>query len=255
MKSFQIVVGETPLVGTTSALVITCAMFVLSSMLKAYMSSRTKAFSFASTAAMLNNFFFACVSALLFVAVAFEAQSTGSFGSLDSFLCHRENSRTSRLQFLYYAFYLSKLWEFLDILFVAMQKAPVAWQFQWHHCTTFLAVFIGIKSQSSLDLLSMLTNTFHHIWMYLFFSNRNTFKIFVPVMLVTGTLQLLLGVLGLLYATHSIYYDVKDPCEGDLQANLFLLLLYCSYLYLWVEDLVRVANGETKQEAAARKEQ
>lgn len=146
-----------------------------------------------------------------------------------------------------YAYYLSKLWEFLDIVFVTLMGGDVAWQFKFHHWTTLSVAWVSAHYGLGNVLATCFVNAFHHIGMYLFFAGVRQTKL---MLLFTGTLQLLLGIgcaVGSLYQRFSL----KAPCAGSLEAEVYLLAIYFAYMLFWVQDLY-VAFTSAGPEAAPK---
>ncbi|CAF3352243.1 unnamed protein product [Rotaria sp. Silwood2] len=62
--------------------------------------------------------------------------------------------------------YLSKLWEFLDVYLVILNKTPVLMHFRWHHQTTPSVVLAGLIGYISYEWPTIVSNTLLHTFMY-----------------------------------------------------------------------------------------
>jgi hypothetical protein len=93
---------------------------------------------------------------------------------------------------LFYIYYMSKLWEVVDIVLVTLMGYPIHVHFRVHHNTTPLLGLILFHHRTYSGLVFMIANTCMHFWVYLYHGgvqNRTTFA-FVRFL---GHAQLLLG--------------------------------------------------------------
>ncbi|KAJ0414722.1 hypothetical protein BJY00DRAFT_294609 [Aspergillus carlsbadensis] len=92
-----------------------------------------------------------------------------------------------------YIYHLSKFYEFLDILLVCAARSPINLHFAFHHLTTPYLTFVRFLPDVGSDgwRVFAAANTFHHVLMYAYFGGASVLR---PVLPLTGTLQLLVGI-------------------------------------------------------------
>ncbi|KAL3439856.1 hypothetical protein BJX65DRAFT_315349 [Aspergillus insuetus] len=95
-----------------------------------------------------------------------------------------------------YIYHLSKFYEFLDILLVSAAGSPINLHFAFHHLTTPYLTFIRFLPSPANNnndgwRAFAAANTFHHVLMYAYFGGASVLR---PILPVTGTLQLLVGI-------------------------------------------------------------
>ena len=166
----------------------------------------------------INNVFIGVFSFTTFILINLLAYHHGRFQSLDQLICHREKPR-GLYALLWYFFYLSKLWEFIDIYLVILNKTPVLGHFRWHHQTTPAVVLISLRNDLSIEWLTIASNSLLHTFLYPHFAG---FWSVPRVLFVLGSLQL---VVGLALSSYSILYH----CDGSSAAKWFGLFIYLSY--------------------------
>ena len=103
-------------------------------------------------------------------------------------------------------YYLSKIWEYIDIFLVMLMGYPINLHFRFHHNTTILLGWFIMWQRPASGLLFMILNTFQHFWVYLYFGNvRNGIvfgmtRIFGHVQLIAGIAVSALSIRSTLYA-------------------------------------------------------
>lgn len=118
----------------------------------------------------LHNLFLFALSLVMFVGVIVNVLETFQYGSWDSIFCGaNRNFRSGRLQFWYYVFYLSKPYEFVDTFTMVFKKKELNFLHVWHHCTTFLLVWVTQVQEMNIQWVSISANAFVHIWMYYYY--------------------------------------------------------------------------------------
>jgi len=163
------------------------------------------------------------------------------FNVTDKIWCNRIEPPLKESDLLFYINYLSKLWEVVDLWLVALMRSPIYLPFRVHHWTTIIVAWVSAKYNLSGKLPIIFLNTFHHIFMYAYFGgNRFTtytqfFALCKFILLITGTIQLLVGIL---HESLIIYWRLNGKlCNGTLEAEIFCLVMYWVYFYFWGNDL------------------
>lgn len=214
---FEFVPGQTPLTSIKFLVFISITHFIVTYALEKFMASRSKPID-VRRIQRYNNLFIGLFSATTFILANILAYRDGRFVSWDRLVCHRPTPRGA-YALLWYIFYLSKLWEFLDIYFVILNKTPVLMHFRWHHQTTPAVVLLGLLGDVSYEWPTIACNTLLHTFMYPHFAG--IWNVF-PILLVLGAWQLIVGV------GFSIYGLVVG-CNGALYAQVWGLLMYITY--------------------------
>ncbi|CAF3822190.1 unnamed protein product [Rotaria sp. Silwood1] len=200
---FVFIPGQTPLTSLKFLLFISFVHFIITYALEIYMAKRTKPINVRRIQRHTN------------IIIAYRDDR---FVSWNRLVCHRPPARGSYM-LLWYIFYLSKLWEFLDIYLVILNKTPVLMHFRWHHQTTPSVVLAGLIGNISYEWPTIVSNTLLHTFMYPHFAGIwNAY----PILLVLGAWQLIVGL------SFSVYAIIVG-CDGSFYAQLWGLLMYITY--------------------------
>jgi hypothetical protein len=188
-----------------------------------------------------NNLLIGIFSALTFMLVNILAYRDGRFISWDRLVCHRPTP-TGAYALLWYIFYLSKLWEFLDIYLVILNKTPVLTHFRWHHQTTPSVVLGGLLGDVSYEWPTIVSNTLLHTFMYPHFAGLwNVY----PILVVLGAWQLVVG-LG------SSVYALVAGCDGAFYAQAWGLLMYITYAIGYLNEHFHLVDRLIRSPSASR---
>jgi hypothetical protein len=214
---FVFVPGQTPLTSLKFLIFISISHFVVTCSLEIFMANRKKPID-VRRIQRYDNLLIGIFSVTTFVLATILAYRDGRFVSWDRLVCHRPTP-TGAYALLWYIFYLSKLWEFMDVYFVILNKTPVLMHFRWHHQTTPSVVLAGLLGDISYEWPMIVSNTLLHTFMYPHFAGLwNAY----PILLVLGAWQLIAG-LGI-----SIYAFAAG-CGGSFYAQIWGLLMYITY--------------------------
>lgn len=145
-----------------------------------------------------------------------------------------EHEETARK--LYHA---SKFYEYIDILGVRASGGAIDLHFAVHHLTTPYLTYVRVLHHSQGWRVVAALNAFHHVLMYAYFGGVGFLR---PVLPVTGTIQLLVGLGG------EAWVLWKKRVGGDqlLWPHEFVLCLLSIYLVLWVRDLREKARLQSE---------
>jgi hypothetical protein len=123
---------------------------------------------------------------LLIITVPESTTDTGTIGEEHPFFS---------AGYIRYIYHLSKFYEFFDILLVCAAGSPINLHFAFHHLTTPYLTFVrflpGPSNHNDGWRAFAAANTFHHVLMYAYFGGASVLR---PILPVTGTLQLLVGI-------------------------------------------------------------
>ena len=217
ISEFEFVADQTLFSSVNFLLCALISHFFLTLGLEQWMSTRSSPIN-VRPFQRINNACIGIFSLLTFILINVTAYQHGRFQSFDRLMCHREKPR-GVYALLWYFFYLSKLWEFIDIYLVILNKTPVLGHFRWHHQTTPAVVLIGLRNDLSIEWPTIVSNSFLHTFLYPHFAG---FWSVPRVLFVLGSLQL---IIGLSASSYSILYH----CDGSLVAKCFGLFIYSSY--------------------------
>jgi hypothetical protein len=214
---FVFVPGQTPLTSITFLIFITIAHFIVTRALETFMANRTKPIN-VRRIQRYDNLLIGVFSGMTFVLANILAYRDGRFRSWDQLVCHRPTP-TGAYALLWYMFYLSKLWEFMDVYLVILNKTPVLMHFRWHHQTTPSVVLVGLIGDVSYEWPTIVSNSLLHTFMYPHFAGVwNAY----PILLILGAWQL---VVGIGFST----YALAAGCGGSSYAQIWGLLMYITY--------------------------
>jgi hypothetical protein len=214
---FVFVPGRTPFTSLEFLFFISIAHFIVTYVLESFMANRTKPIN-VRRIQCYNNLLIGVFSAMVFVLANILAYRDGRFISWNRLVCHRPTP-TGAYALLWYIFYLSKLWEFVDIYLVILNKTPVLMHFRWHHQTTPSVVLAGLLGDVSNEWPMIVSNVLLHTFMYPHFAGLWNAG---PILLVLGAWQLIVG-LGF------GAYALAAGCGGSFYAQTWGLLMYVTY--------------------------
>lgn len=148
----------------------------------------------------------------------------------------------SDVEFWYYAFMASKVWEFIDTLLIVGRSKPLV-TLQWFHhfCT---AVMVNLIRPISCDIFVWLffMNYFVHFFMYLYFAlypfMKSLMKKFGVFVNFIQTIQMFFAIIVTIYYNYN--FDNRDCVwiPSDSYTNFLvgvILLMYGYYAYLFVQ--------------------
>lgn len=142
---------------------------------------------------------------------------------------------------LFYIYYLSKLWEIVDIILVSLMGFPIHLHFRVHHNTTPILGLILFYHRTTCGLIFMIANTFMHFWVYLYhggIQNRLTFA----VVRAMGHVQLLVGIIGCIFSmwvqlSNSSRVALLFTFNRLLVSEFIPLALYTAYFLLFRDEV------------------
>jgi hypothetical protein len=224
--------------------------------------------SFAAKTTKSNNVFYSLFSLALFICVSssyiIDLSEATTPLSLKSLICTKSQTEfDKKLRLIYH---VSKIYEYIDIFNVLAVGGEVNTHFWVHHFTVHLYPTFPLSPSINISKTPYLTysrvilhpiswklfavlNTFHHSLMYAYFGGM---AIFSDVLPWTGSLQLILGLLGEVLV-------VLKGCgeEGGLWASGVAVGLLGTYGVLFSGDLrgrgeksgkVKEVGKESKEE-------
>lgn len=215
---FQFIPGVTPLTSFNFLIIISIIHLLITFTLEKFMKNKTKPIINIRNIQRYNNLLIGLYSLITFVLINILAYRDNRFSSWDRLICQR-TTPSGFYMFVWYIFYLSKLWEFIDIYLVILNKTPILIHFRWHHQTTPSVVLIGLLGDISYEWPMIISNTLLHTFMYPHFAGIwNSY----PIIIILGAFQLIVGL------TFN-FYALLFNCHGSFYAKIFGLFIYITY--------------------------
>ena len=142
-------------------------------------------------------------------------------------------------------FVLSKLPELIDTLFLVIHKKPVIFLHWYHHVTVLLYCWNSYSVKTSTGLIFCVMNYAVHGIMYFYYflmAVKRRPKWLNPMWITYA--QIAQMFVGVSVTAMSIYFKSVDSVDGSCvgisqQNNLAALIMYGSYLFLFVQFFVR----------------
>ena len=80
--------------------------------------------------------------------------------------------------------------------------------------------------------------------MYLYFGG--IFKWALPIIIINGTLQLVLGLYSVVFSIFKNYNN--KPCSNLFVGDFFIFLFLFIYFVLWIDELIEKYKSKAKKE-------
>jgi hypothetical protein len=144
-------------------------------------------------------------------------------------MCCKPLPPTPAINSVFTIYYYSKLYEFLDIIFVSLMGFPLHPHFQFHHCTTLSFAWTFLFYRSAHGGTFLLANVFMHILLYLYLSQDRTAnnllhnKVVFYMIRVWGHAQLLIGMV-------MAWYSLEHSSDFFYLLVSFSFYLTCLFL-------------------------
>ena len=170
-----------------------------------------------------------------------------------SFVLFHQKPQSSDL--LIYIYYLSKIYEFLDIVLVIIlnhakkSDEGLSGHFAIHHITTLSLVWACFYAPSSMimqedrllnkktllgeiHVAPIVTNTFHHFLMYIHLGGY--IKMFGRLLPWSGGLQLVVGVLAV---GSQVFEKIVLYGKWNIQAEVYVCVMYVIYFCCHIREV------------------
>ena len=151
-------------------------------------------------------------------------------------VCSVEPFPTPKLTFWMAMFIVSKFVEFGDTIFLVLRKAPLTFLHVYHHLTVAMYGWFGGTDRSTLGHWFLSMNFAVHSIMYTYFVLKGI-GVYVPPIVAKAitSLQLIQFSVGLACILVVIVRLSKgESCNSTMACALFGLVIYASYLILFV---------------------
>jgi len=201
--------------------------------LQAFMKNRTLQESTRSKvnwAMYVHNLALSFASTVMGVIMVYESYMDGRYASWNDVAC-RVTPNVGLYGLINFCYFMSKIWEYLDTVFLCINKKRVIFLHFWHHMTTFAVGTIIFNFPSGIFAY---INCFIHTLMYLHYAHPSKFV--RPIMTSLQIIQFLIMI-----GTHT--YTWWTACHPAPQLYfyefLFALFVCTSYLVLFLNFYVQ----------------
>eukprot|EP01128_Nolandella_sp_AFSM9_P004566 TRINITY_DN2065_c0_g1_i1.p1 TRINITY_DN2065_c0_g1~~TRINITY_DN2065_c0_g1_i1.p1 ORF type:complete len:259 (-),score=24.29 TRINITY_DN2065_c0_g1_i1:124-900(-) len=187
-----------------------------------------------------HNFLLCGFSLFMLVGVVTQLVSELQAGfSFQDVLCdsqHRNNRGT--MYFFIWLFHLSKIYEFVDTLFLCLSKSRLRFLHVYHHVLTLVITFWALSTYMTLQWWGVMTNTFIHTLMYWYYGWRSLnveiwWKVYLTrLQIIQFCSNIIVGVAWFYWSTVS-----GLNCSGSETWLPFALTMFANvtFLYLFIQ--------------------
>jgi len=206
---------------------------------------------------VIHNFILSFGSFLMLAGILQAMWKVFMVGGFDAVLCDEDCVQLQgSLYFWYYAFYLSKYYEFIDTGILIFRKKQVSFLHAFHHVTTVMIAWGGLVSKNSIQWPVIALNTLVHVFMYYYYFIQ-TFgqEIWWKKHLTTAQIaQFCVDLLCISTWFFQVYVQGRK-CSGDgliLAGGSFVI--FC-FLLLFLNFYARAYKAENGEQRKRRKEE
>ncbi|KAF3425750.1 hypothetical protein E2986_12349 [Frieseomelitta varia] len=139
--------------------------------------------------------------------------------------------------FSLWIFTTMKLIEFGDTVFIVLRKQPLIFLHWYHHITVLLYAWFSYVETTGSGIWFSLINTFIHSIMYSYYALKAMrFRVPKSISIILTTLQIIQMFWGIVITTSAYYYIYIAQIQCNITPTnlIFSMLMYCSYLILFV---------------------
>jgi len=184
-----------------------------------------------------HNYFLSYISCVMLFAVLKEVFSIWTVSGMEGIMCDSGKVHiNSRIYFWYMAFYLSKMYEFIDTAILILRKKPLIFLHVYHHVITLLLVWYCLYDNLSIQWLSTSANTLVHVFMYYFYACQSL-NVHIWWKKYLTSLQILQFILDDSANLSWAYYTVLEErtCSGSWSGFWFGVIVIASFLGLFIQ--------------------
>ena len=216
---------------TSFVVTTTISMFIGTFLLEFYTSRKHyKTSNLIPKLMFYNNFSYGFFSFFLFF-----------WGLIDTF---RFGIMTKEKTLLLNIYYFSKIYEYLDVILVALNKSSINLHFRIHHSTTLSLVWICIKGEF-IYMPLLLINTLLHTILYWFFADILKHSLFfykhgLKLTRFLGFSQLIIG-----FFVSILSVMQKIELKENFGYEIYGGILFLGYFFLFVLELIE--NSKNKK--------
>eukprot|EP00455_Lapot_gusevi_P056935 TRINITY_DN9562_c0_g1_i1.p1 TRINITY_DN9562_c0_g1~~TRINITY_DN9562_c0_g1_i1.p1 ORF type:complete len:280 (-),score=78.12 TRINITY_DN9562_c0_g1_i1:83-922(-) len=168
---------DLPLSSPETVLAILAAYFVICFAIRGYVLKFRQSGFNVDTLFVAHNGFLSLFSLVMCVGAAFEVYQRFQQEGIDWFICEDPNTKAQgALYFWSYIYYLSKFYELLDTVFIAVKGSELTFFQMYHHSVVVVMCYLWLEYAQSLQFGGLIFNTAVHVVMYYYFALRTHIK-------------------------------------------------------------------------------
>lgn len=202
----------------------------------------------------LHNLFLTLLSVAMLTGVLSEAFFALRRGdSLFDLYCDPKHKfGHGKIEFWVWVFHLSKIYEFIDTIFIALAHKPLDFLHVYHHVLTLWVTWFGMYTDTTFQWMGVATNTFVHTLMY-FYYFASTFGYQAPWKRYLTQIQMIqfwfnTAVLVLWIAIKHLY---GAPCVARTDSVLLVIFANVTFFLLFLRFYRRTYTKNAAAKAAA----
>jgi len=203
------------------------------------------------TFAIYHNLFL-CVFSLLFViGTTYEMIKIAYNDGVYGLFCDREKKyHRGPGMFYLYIFYVSKYWELLDTVILALKKKDLIFLHVYHHPATLVLCFFGMREHFPPQWFTCTANGTVHVFMYYYYYSAILKRAPWWKKYITQ-LQIIQFALDIATSYIWVYYTIVDgePCAPNWKVFLTCQIIIYSYLVLFIIFYIKEYFSEKQNKA------
>ncbi|GAM22684.1 hypothetical protein SAMD00019534_058590 [Acytostelium subglobosum LB1] len=247
IQNFRWEAGVTPFSSIWSPIIGSLGYLVVIYLLQVYMKNRKEVKL--HYICLAHNLFLSLLSLVMLLGVMVPLFITEIPQGLYHMVCAPKTDGT--VSFFYYIFYLSKVYEFLDTIFLVLRKKKLIFLHVYHHFITFWLCWVNLVENTGVQWGDISANCFVHIIMYYYYyqceqGNNPWWKKYIT------RVQIIQFVFDMsLHGMWHYYVGTSTPCNGSLRGTLFSDFVIMSFLMLFLQFYFRSYKRPAASSAAA----
>eukprot|EP01133_Synstelium_polycarpum_P009124 gene9124-10700_t len=252
INNFKWETGVTPFSSVYSPALATIAYLAIVFGLQSYMTNR-KEFKL-HWLCVVHNLFLSLLSLTMLVGIVVPLIRNPASTSLYAAACTLNTA--GQMDFWYYVFYLSKVYEFLDTIFLVLRKKSLIFLHVYHHFITFWLCWVNLAENTGVQWADITANCFVHIIMYFYYYKTEIgenpwWKKYITRVQI---LQFIFDI-----SLHAVwhYHHYTSHCNGTLRGVMFSNYVIFSFLFLFLQFYFRSykKGGASAKVNAAKKQE
>jgi len=155
--------------------------------------------------------------------------------------------------FICWTFFISKLVELGDTLWLALRKRPIIFLHWYHHTTVLFFGWYSLRKHYQLTIIFGMMNSCIHAFMYYYYwrAAQNHKLQWGPYLTIAQTVQMFIGLVLTFIWTYFYFFDVLESptcISHDPYLNLLsAMIMYASYFVLFLRFYFSKNSGDSKK--------
>ncbi|EGG24799.1 long chain fatty acid elongase [Cavenderia fasciculata] len=183
---------------------------------------------------VVHNLFLSGLSLVMLLGMMIPLLTNEATQGLEHLVC--KPTTAGRTEFWYYIFYLSKVYEFLDTVFLVLRKKKLIFLHVYHHFITYWLCWANLRENTSVQWADISINCFVHIVMYYYYYKTEMGQSPWWKKYITR-IQIVQFVYDLTFHSLWRYYHAQSNggCNGSLRGTAFSDFVILSFLGLFLQ--------------------